>query len=122
MRQLKHVEREMTGKDGSKVKCLIIPIKENNLFEGEKGVYLDITAIEIKNKVGDSKETHLLKKSLPKEIYDNLTDAEREAMPILGNAIYWGRREAEPQQSQSLSESVVDQYQDNNAPDDDLPF
>lgn len=121
LRQLTHIERDITGKDGNKVKCLIIPIKENKLFEGEKGVYLDITAIEIKNKVGDSKDTHLLKQNLSKEVYDAMPEEQRNAMPILGNAIQWGRREPEPQQSAELSESAVDAYND-EVPHDDLPF
>lgn len=121
LRQLIHIEREVTGKDGSKVKCLVIPIKANRLFEGDKGTYLDITAIEIKNKVGDSKDTHLLKQNLSKEVYDAMTEEQRNAMPILGNAIQWGRREAEPNTSTELSESAVDQYLDNEPPDD-LPF
>ena len=43
-------------------------------------------------------------------------------MPILGNAIQWGRKEPEPQQSNSLSESHVDAYNDNKEEADDLPF
>lgn len=89
LKQLKHVEKEITGKGGKKVKCLIIPIVENRIYEGEKGSYLDITAIEIKNKTGDSKDTHLLKQNFAKEVYEKMTDEEKKAEPILGNAILW---------------------------------
>lgn len=121
--QLKHVKREFTGKDGNKVLCLVIPIDENKMFQGEKGVYLDITAIEIKNKTGDSKDTHLLKQSFSKEVYDGMTQGERESYPILGNAIQWGRQEPNPVHSNAISESAVDAYMDSKAEDpDDLPF
>ena len=123
--QLKNVVREMPGKDGKKIKCLIIPIDENQLFTGEKGIYLDITAIEIKDrsKFSDTqKDTHLLKQSFSKAIYDEMSEEKRTAMPILGNAIQWGRKEPEPQTSNDLSESAVDQYNANSEEESDLPF
>lgn len=127
MTQLKHVTREMTGKDGvTKVKCLIIPISENMIYEGEKGAYLNLTAIEIKDRSKMSatqKDTHLVKQDIPKDKYDLMTDEERQSLPILGNAILWGRQEPAPVQSSELSESAVDAYNDNNKDDDsDLPF
>lgn len=118
--QLKHVQREINGKDGNKVKCLIIPIVENDLFQGEKGIYLDMQAIEIKNKVGDSKDTHLVKQSFDKDKYAAMSDEQKQALPILGNAIYWGRREAEPQQSSSIPASF--DSGSSQEEHDDLPF
>lgn len=117
--KLKHVVREMNGKHGKKLKCLVLPLEENNFFEGEKGVYIDITAIEVKNKRPDSKDTHLLKQNLPKELYEIMSDQEKEAMPILGNAIDWSKRATEPNTSSSFSESAVDKYEEEL---DDLPF
>jgi hypothetical protein len=121
LKQFKHKETELTRKDGTKVKCLIIPIEENMLFEGEKGTYLNLTAIEIKNKVGDSKDTHLIKQDIPKDKYDVMTDEEKRAFPIVGNAIYWGGfKEREPLESQNLSDDDIDSF--NNGGIDDLPF
>lgn len=108
VKQLSHVEREMTGKDGKKISVLIIPIEENKLYVGEKGVYLDITAIEIKNKTGDSKDTHLLKQSFTKDVYDAMNEAEKLAKPILGNAIQWGRQEPAPVISSDLNEMPIE--------------
>jgi hypothetical protein len=123
MTQLKHIKKEFTGKEGNKVLCLVIPIDENKMFQGEKGVYLDITAIEIKNKNGDSKDTHLLKQSFSKDVYEAMSQDERESYPILGNAIQWGRQEANPVQSNAISESAVDAYNDSKTEEhDDLPF
>lgn len=122
LRQLKHVRRTMTGQDGRKLDVIILPIEENQFYVGEKGDYLDITAIEIKNKVGDSKDTHLLKQSFPKEMYDAMSEEQKQSYPILGNAIQWGRQEPAPVQSEALSESAVDAYMDQAGDDDGLPF
>lgn len=112
LRQFKNVIKEMTRKDGSKVKCLVIPIDSNNFHEGEKGIYVDLTAMEIKNKANDSKDTHLIKQNLPKEVYEALSEEERMSMPVVGHAIVWGRQEPEPQHADISS----------NEDNDDLPF
>lgn len=65
------------------VECLIIPIEANHLFKGKSGIYLDLTAFDLKE-IKDN-QTHLIKQSLPKEVYQNQTDDEKKAMPILGN-------------------------------------
>ena len=102
LRQLKNVIKPMKKQDGSTVDCLVIPIDDNHLFKGDKGIYLDMSAFEIKNKKTDSRDTHLIKQSLPKEVYDKLTDDQRKAMPILGNAIVWGHREPEPVDAETM--------------------
>lgn len=115
LRQLKHVHKTMKGINGD-VEVLIIPIKENNLFNGEKGIYLDVTAIEIKDRSkfsAEQKDTHLLKQNFSKEVYEAMIDEEKRALPILGNAIAWGSREAEPQNSN---------FAPINEDEDDLPF
>jgi hypothetical protein len=67
------------------VECLIIPIEKNKLFVGEKGVYLDLVAFEIKNPKPDSKDTHLIKQSLSKDERSKMSEEQINAMPILGN-------------------------------------
>lgn len=124
---LKHARREMKGQGGKKIDCLIIPIDENHLYKGEKGVYLDLTSIEIKDKSKQApgqKDTHLIKQSFSREFYDTLTDEQKKAFPILGNTIDWSKvapSEPQPMQSSDLSQSAVDQYQDNEE-NYDLPF
>ena len=123
LKQLKHVEREMKGQDGKMIKCLIIPLEENLIYQGEKGAYLSLTAIEIKDRSkfsADQKDTHLIKQDIPKEKYEAMSDEQRKAMPILGNAILWGRQEPAPNESSEMSNSAVDAYMENN--EDDLPF
>lgn len=74
----------LTGKSGRPKKCLVIPIDDNHLYEGEKGIYADFIAWEMKEKK-ENGTTHLIKQSLPKEIRDNLTDLEKRALPIFGD-------------------------------------
>lgn len=80
---------DIKGKNGD-VKCLVIPIELANLYDGEKGVYLDQTAIPLTNPREGSKDTHLLKQSFGKEKFAAMSDDEKKAIPIMGNAIAWG--------------------------------
>lgn len=100
----------LKGKTATK-RCLIIPVDEAGLFVGQKGVYLNMTAIEMQ----DPKfaETHCLKVNLDKERYEAMTEEERRAQPIIG-----GMKPLEAQQmkvTSTLDGSAA-------AVDDDLPF
>lgn len=80
---LHHVVKEIKGETGM-VKCLVIPIEKNHLFEGKDGnFYLDLIAFDLKNTTKD--QTHLVKQSLPKDVREKMTKEELEAMPIIGN-------------------------------------
>jgi hypothetical protein len=109
---LKHTRKVLKGQSGD-IDCLIIPINENKLYMGEKGLYLDLTAIEIKDlskQNANQKDTHLIKQSFTKEFYETLSDDEKRAYPILGNAILWSQNSNE----QKLAEPINEE--------DDLPF
>lgn len=109
---LKHSRMNMKGESGM-VDCLIIPINANMLYKGEKGLYLDLTHLEIKDRSKQAegqKDTHLVKQSFPKDIYDAMSDEEKRAFPILGNTIVWGSNSNEPQLANPIEET------------DDLPF
>lgn len=109
--QLKVARKVMTGVNGP-VDCIVIPIAANHLFVGEKGIYLDIAGFEIKNPIKDSTDTHLLKQSLPKEVYQAMTDEQKKDQPILGNLKVWGGfTEPEPASPMTTSPET-----------DDLPF
>jgi len=69
------------------VECLIIPLEKNHLFKGEKGVYLDLTAFELKEKKDN--RTHLIKQQLPKEVFKALIEEQKRATPILGDVSTW---------------------------------
>ena len=81
------------GKSGP-IECLIIPLEINHLFKGEKGVYLDLTAFELKER--KENKTHLIKQTLPKEIFKAMTDEQKKATPIMGDVSVWEHTEAEP--------------------------
>lgn len=63
-------------------RCLVIPVDDSGLYAGEKGVYLNLTAIEMENP--QYKETHCIKQSLDKEIYGALSEEQRRSLPIIG--------------------------------------
>lgn len=104
---LKHTVQKMKGANGE-VEVLIIPIDANHLYRGEKGMYLDLTHIELKNPREGSKDTHLVKQSLPKDVYSGMSDDDKKSQPIIGNSIVWsgggGSNEAEVQTSAANSE------------------
>jgi hypothetical protein len=81
---LKSVTQWMKGKTGP-VECLIIPIDANYLYRGKNGLILDGTGFEIRSPKEGQKNTHIGKQSLPKEVYETLTDEEKRAIPVLGN-------------------------------------
>lgn len=91
------------------VECIIIPIEQNYLFKGEKGIYLDLTAFELKEP--KDKKTHLIKQQLPKEVFKAMTDEQKKSTPILGDVTTWEHTEPEPVSSSAPL-----------GPDDDLPF
>lgn len=102
----------LKGKTATK-QCLVIPVEDAALFVGEKGVYLNLTAIEMREaRYGD---THCVKQSLDKERYDALSEEERKALPILG-----GMRQLETKQQAMEVKSTMDAT--NLADEDDLPF
>jgi len=107
--ELKHTRKLLKGTSGE-IDCLIIPINENNLFKGEKGLYLNLYHIELKNPKEGQKNTHLVKQSLPKELYEKMTDEAKKEMPILGNSTVW----TPTSNDAPLAEPIAEE--------DDLPF
>lgn len=104
----------LKGKTATK-RCLVIPIDDSNLFVGEKGVYLNLTAIEMREeRYGD---THVLKQSLPKEVYQALSEDERNAQPILGSL-----KPLEPAPTKQMQVSQTSDAATAVEDPDDLPF
>lgn len=69
------------GKTATK-RCLCIPIDGSGLYLGEKGCYLNMTAIEMQNP--QYSDTHCIKVSHDREVYERMTEEERAAQPIIG--------------------------------------
>jgi len=109
---LKGAVVKMKGVSGM-LDCLVLPIDQNNLFRGEKGIYLDLIAFELAVKKEGSKDTHLIKQSLSKDKRESMTEEALKSMPILGNHSVWsdGGYEAEPVTNPNPISEV-----------DDLPF
>ncbi|MDR1630305.1 MAG: hypothetical protein LBS36_08880 [Oscillospiraceae bacterium] len=85
------------GKTATK-KCLAIPLEDNDLFVGEKGIYLNLSAQRNYN-LCDGK-THLIIQG--KKVHKNV--------PVLGDAKLFG----------NVSKAVTPEP--TVVPDDDLPF
>lgn len=99
----------ITGKTGNKVKCVVIPVEENNIFLSEKGgVYLDLACFALKQeKYGQS---HLVKLSLTEDQRNFMTQEEKNGMSIVG-----ALKPMKAQQAEITQEAATD-------PNDDLPF
>jgi hypothetical protein len=79
-----HAIMNVGRKDGSKVECIVIPIKENNLFKSDKGnVYCDFKAWPIAPEKRKGDDTHLINQSLKKEDREALKAAGKYP-PMLG--------------------------------------
>lgn len=101
--------RNLQGKAATK-KCIIIPVDDNDsIFLGEKGCYLNMTAIELENP--QYSDTHCIKGNIPKEVREQMSKEEQYAQPILG-----GLRTLQPQAPQQMQvQGTIDNM-------DDLPF
>lgn len=69
------------GKTATK-QCLCIPIEGSGLFLGKQGCYLNLTAIEMQNP--QYSDTHCIKVSFDRAVYDKMTEEQRAAQPIVG--------------------------------------
>lgn len=101
------------GKTATK-RCLCIPIDESGLFLGKQGCYLSLTAIEMQNP--QFNDTHCLKVSYDKDVYDKMTEEQRSAQPIVGGMHELKRKQ---QAAVDLSNSSYPNYA---ATEEDLPF
>lgn len=74
----------LTGKSGQPKRCIVIPIEENHIYEGQQGTYLDLACIETNNsQYGD---THFVTRNKTKEEREQeKASGERLRLPILGN-------------------------------------
>lgn len=97
------------GKTATK-KCLCIPIEDSGLFLGQKGCYLNLTAIEMQN--AQYKDTHCIKVAYDKEVYEQMTDEEKQSQPIIGGLHMLERKQ---EQMSVTSTTYAEDF-------DDLPF
>jgi hypothetical protein len=89
-------------------------VDDAELFVGEKGVYLNMVAMEMQEpKFGD---THYIKVSVDKDRYNSMTEEERKQQPILGGMRILERNTLQPMTPMSTLDgsSFID--------DNDFPF
>ena len=113
--KLEHVIMNKKGKKG-KVKCLVIPIKKNYLFEGKDGaVYLNVR-VNLKDKEDQYGQHGFIGQQVPSDIYKAASDKEKEKMktPILGGLKDWEFSSSSNDASGSAGGDVDE--------GDDLPF
>jgi hypothetical protein len=110
--KLKHVVRMINGNSGQPVECLIIPVKENNLYEGKEGMRgLNLKAWAVREPKTENKKTntHILKQTVGKEAYENMTEEEKREMPIIGNIFEWEGASDAPVASEEIDQFEIDE-------------
>ena len=100
------------GKTATK-QCLCIPIQESGLFLGKQGCYLNLTAIEMQNP--QYSDTHCIKVSFDRAVYEKMTEEQRAAQPIVG-----GLHELKRKPQAAVDLSADNPYIADTT--DDLPF
>ena len=114
----------LTGQSGKPKRCVVIPIEDNCLYEGEQGTYLDLACIETNNsQYGD---THFVTRNKSKEERDKeKATGERLRLPILGNLKPFGSQAAEEEEYTYQPQAAQQPAPKTAAPaddDDNLPF
>lgn len=70
--------------NGKKIDCIAIPIAYNQLIvSANNEVYLNMVAWASEN-LRDG-QTHLVKPSVPKVIFEKMSEEQKRAIPIIGN-------------------------------------
>lgn len=101
------------GRTGKK-RGVFIPVEDNKeMWDGEKGVYLNLTAVELKHP-GEYGDSHLLKGNKPEEEYRAMGEEERKALPILG--------QMRPLERKTVEQPSPQVQVERTEADDDLPF
>lgn len=97
------------GKTATK-KCFVIPVDSPDLYEGEKTLSIDMIAWELQNPKYE--DTHMIKVSIKKEVYDAMTKEEKDKLQIIGNLrTFAAQHSTLPVNSSADPESI-----------DDIPF
>lgn len=100
------------GKTATK-QCLCIPIEGSGLFLGKQGCYLNTIAIEMQNPRFE--DTHCLKVSYDKDVYERMTQEQKDAQPIIGGLHALVKRQAAVDLSATQNPGFA-------ATEEDLPF
>lgn len=100
---------------------IFIPIEDNNMFISAdeemkpKGAYVDFIAFE-NAETGRYGDTHSIRQSVAKEVRDRMSEAEKNAIPFLGNMKPYEIQNAAQDANAPYVETVPDECYE------DLPF
>lgn len=90
--------------------CICIPLDNDILHQGAKGVYMNATLYECPN--NQYGNTHFAKLQVSKERFASMSDAEKNVIPIIGNVKplnpVYGRMEAQPIEGDTSVENESD--------------
>lgn len=106
---LNNVKTITSKKNNEKFVC--IPLSDNYIFEGRKGLYLDLTAYSYEGKFGES---HFLKNRIPKDVYEKMSDEDKKNTTIIGSMSIL-------EMDNGITEKA-DIQDFNEVSDEDLPF
>lgn len=113
--KLQHVMMDKKNKKGKKIKCIVIPVKANYLYEGKDGaVYLNVR-VNLKDGEDQFNQHGFIGQQVPSDIYKAASEKEKEKMntPILGGLKDW---------EFTSSSNDISGKKGNIEEDDDLPF
>jgi hypothetical protein len=117
----------LTGKSGQAKRCVVLPIEDNQIFESEKGTYIDLVCFETPNSDYGS---HMVTLSKTKEEQKHEKQTgERIRKPIVGNLKPFGNSQASsgeeyslPNQQARSRKAEMTNENFNNADNDPFPF
>lgn len=71
------------GKTSMK-QCICIPTDANGVFVGQKGIYIDLRVSELAEDRQKFDDTHVVRQSFPKGVFEKMTDEQKKNIPLLG--------------------------------------
>lgn len=98
----------LSSKSGITKKCVVLPIEDADLYEGEKGIYLNLSAYVLSSRA--NKQTHIIKQRFSEKVLSALSKEQKRAIPIIGDLREFKYDECFFPNSQEIQES------------DDLPW
>lgn len=98
----------LINKKKEKIKYLVIKLDNEDLYIGEKGVYLNLTGYAVDE--AKFNQTHILKINYDKEFFNKMSDEEKKNTPIIGNIKEFEKKEI----SETLKDVICEE--------EDFPF
>ena len=123
LERLVHVKRQMKGKDGKPIDVLILPIKQNGFYVGEKSTNMNFDLVFNDGPDQYDNDGFIAKRTPTKLVYpdkkwNELTEEEKNKIndlsPIMGNFRNFGDGNSNVQEAEIVEDSLDT--------GDDMPF